>query len=477
MKLIKQILITGRGRPAAIFILLWALTMNILTELPPSWPTLQKPWSMVTTYFGTPFASARHLLFDGYQKEYPRQPQSQPVTIVAIDEKSLQAFGQWPWPRYRLAQLIEAIGKHKPAAVGLDLYMPEFDQTSPAQVAKGLKPEHQALAEQLRSLPSNEQVLAQSFRHVPTVLSAAGFDQPAYTTTAGMRTWPVKLDGADKLPEFSRRFDRVLASLPELQAAARGQALVSVDLENGLVRHLPLVMNLTDQAVPSLALEMFRVATDSAAVQVQINPRGIQSVGVADLTVPTLPKGDIPLHFAQHKTMATRYVSASDVIQGQVAHQMLSGKLVLVGLTGSGLSDMRTTALGETVPGIEIQAQLIESLFDGRILQRPYWFKWAETLALLIVGGVLIWYVPRPQSLLSTYLRKVPKSSLWLTLATNGLIIWIGFKIFAHTGLLFDAASFFLIISAVMGSLVSTVLAEIDNLKKSQEDMRPDVVG
>jgi adenylate cyclase len=222
-------------------------------------------------------------------------------------------------------------------------------------------------------------------------------------------------------------------------------------------------MNLTDQAVPSLALEMFRVATDSAAVQVQINPRGIQSVGVADLTVPTLPKGDIPLHFAQHKTMATRYVSASDVIQGQVAHQMLSGKLVLVGLTGSGLSDMRTTALGETVPGIEIQAQLIESLFDGRILQRPYWFKWAETLALLIVGGVLIWYVPRPQSLLSSYLRKVP--------------IWIGFKIFAHTGLLFDAASFFLIISAVMGSLVSTVLAEIDNLKKSQEDMRPDVVG
>ena len=62
-----------------------------------------------------------------------------------------------------------------------------------------------------------------------------------YTTTAGMRTWPVQLEGADKLPVFSRHFDHVLASLPELQAAARGQALVSVDLENGLVRHVPLV--------------------------------------------------------------------------------------------------------------------------------------------------------------------------------------------------------------------------------------------
>lgn len=207
-------------------------------------------------------------------------------------------------------------------------------------------------------------------------------------------------------------------------------------------------------------------------MQTHINTRGIEFVGVADLTVPTLPQGNIPLHFARHASMASRYVSASDVLHGQIDSHMLAGKLVLLGLTGAGLSDMRTNAIGETVPGIEIQAQIIESLFDGRILQRPYWFKWAETLALLCIGGMLIWYVPRPDSLLATYLRKVPKSSLWLTLATNSLIIWIGYRIFIHTGLLFDAASFFLIISAVMGSLVSTVLAEIDNLKKSHEDAR-----
>ncbi len=471
MELLKQILITGRGRPAALFILLWSLGMNILTELPPLWPALQSPWKQVTQYFGSPFASGRNLLFDGYQKEHPRVPQSQPVTIVAIDEKSLQDFGQWPWPRYRLAELVQAIAKHQPAALGLDIYMPELDQTSPAQVAKGLK-QHQTLAQQLRRLPSNEAVLAESFRQVPTVLSAAGFDHPAYTTTSGMRIWPVQLDGADKLPVFARQFDQVLASLPELQVTASGQALVSVDLENGLVRHVPLVMSLADQAVPALALEMFRVATGSQAVQTHINTRGIEFVGVADLTVPTLPQGNIPLHFARHASMASRYVSASDVLHGQIDPHMLAGKLVLLGLTGAGLSDMRTNAIGETVPGIEIQAQIIESLFDGRILQRPYWFKWAETLALLCIGGMLIWYVPRPDSLLATYLRKVPKSSLWLTLATNSLIIWIGYRIFIHTGLLFDAASFFLIISAVMGSLVSTVLAEIDNLKKSHEDAR-----
>jgi adenylate cyclase len=476
MELIKKILITGKGRPAALFILLWSLAMNILTELPPSWPHLHRPWSLVTEYFGSPFASGRNLLFDGYQKEFPREPQSQPVTIVAVDEKSLQAFGQWPWPRYRLGELVQAIAKHQPAAVGLDIYMPELDQTSPAQVAKGLKAEHQTLARDLSRLPSNESVLAQALRQTPSVLSAAGFDYPAYTTTSGMRIWPVMIEGADKLPVFSRRFDQVLASLPELQAAASGQALVSVDLENGLVRHVPLVMNLADQAVPTLALEMLRVATGSPSVNVRVNSRGVEAVEVADLSVPTLPKGDIQLHFAKHKAMASRYVSAADVLQGKVDPLMLSGKLVLVGLTGAGLNDMRTTAIGETVPGIEIQAQIIESFFDGRILQRPHWFKWAETLVLLFVGGVLIWYVPKPRSLLATYLRKVPKSSLWLTLATNSLIICIGYRIFVNTGLLFDAASVFLIVSAVMGSLVSTVLAEMDNLKKSQDVRHEEVL-
>jgi len=247
---LKQILILGRGRPAALFILLWSVTMNILTELPPSWSPLHRPWNLVTQYFGSPFASGRNLLFDGYQKEHPRQARSQPVTIVAIDEKSLQVFGQWPWPRYRVAELIQAIGSHQPAAVGLDIYMPEHDQTSPEQVAKGLSSEHQDLAKQLSQLPSNETVLAKSLQDVPSVLSAAGFDYQAYTTSAGMRTWPVSLTGGEALPAFSRRFDQVLASLPELQAAASGQALVSVDLENGVVRHVPLVMSLSDQAVP-----------------------------------------------------------------------------------------------------------------------------------------------------------------------------------------------------------------------------------
>ncbi len=79
--------------------------------------------------------------------------------------------------------------------------------------------------------------------------------------------------------------------------------------------------------------------------------------------------------FASIRSTLSRYVSATDVLHGRVESDRLHNKLVLVGLTGSGLTDMRTTVLGELVPGIEIQAQVIETIFEGRFLRRPPWLE------------------------------------------------------------------------------------------------------
>ncbi len=67
------------------------------------------------------FKTARQLLFDQYQRHFPRIPAAQPVTIVEIDEETLASVGQWPWPRNRLADLIDAIAAQKPLAIGLDI--------------------------------------------------------------------------------------------------------------------------------------------------------------------------------------------------------------------------------------------------------------------------------------------------------------------------------------------------------------------
>lgn len=461
LRRLQDLFLAHHGRPAAVAVLLVLLLLNYASELSRSAEARGTVSGKLLTAVTSPFASGRQLLFDGYQRAMPRQRQNQPVTIVEIDEQSLKEIGQWPWPRNRLAQLIDAIAAQQPAAIGLDMYMPEPDQTSPDRVAANLPASEQKLAQALARLPSHEQRLAASLHAAPTVLGAAGFDFASYTTSAGLRTRPMWVSGGDALP-YVRNFPQVLASLPQLQAAAQGQALLSVSLDDTVVRRMPLVMSVGEQLVPSLALEMLRVATGEAAIAVQVDSHGISAVRVADLTVPTQAGGDIWLHFERRADSSPREVSAAAVLAGKVAPELLAGRLVLIGLTGTGLSDMRATPLNELVPGIEIQAQALESFFDGRFLLRPWWMKPLELGVLALLGLIMVWLIPQTDSRLARVMTRTSSAASWVVMALNGFFVGVGYLLFQTQGLLFDAASLFIGFSAVLASLVSSALLQIE---------------
>ena len=464
---IRNLLRAVQGRPVALVVLFGLSLLNLCSE----WPSdIPRPAFVDTLDEALPdsFKTTRQILFDQYERHFPRIPTAQPVTIVEIDEETLATVGQWPWPRNRLASLIDAIAALKPLAIGLDIYMPEPDQTSPDKVAGNLPKAAAALAAGLRALPSHEAILARSLRAAPTILGAAPLDHAAFATSTDLLSAPILVHGTDPLGHV-QRFDYVLASLPELQAAAHGQAMLSVALEQGVVRHIPLVMGLGEKLVPSLPMEMLRLATGSSAIDVYADASGVQAVGVADVQVPTQPGGDIWLHFASLRSTLNRYVSARDILQGTVDPERFRNKLVLVGLTGTGVTDMRTTALGELVPGIEIQAQVIETIFEGRFLRRPIWLKWAESAFIMIFGLLIIWYVPRTQSRFAVFLRAVPKGSTVLGIFLHLLNLLCCFFIFMRFGLLVDAASIFIILSAVMGCFFAPALLHAGARGRTEE--------
>ena len=135
---LQQIFLAGGGRPVALLILVVLTTLSLLSEAP-HLPADTGTWSERQLGALTqPFRGGREFLFDRYQQLSPRIRSAQPVTIVEIDEDSLKRIGQWPWPRNRLAELVDAINFLQPAAIGLDMYMPEPDATSPAQVASAV---------------------------------------------------------------------------------------------------------------------------------------------------------------------------------------------------------------------------------------------------------------------------------------------------------------------------------------------------
>jgi adenylate cyclase len=455
-----------QGRPMALIMLFVLSLLNLSSE----WPSnLARPAFVNTLDETLPdsFKTARQLLFDQYQRHYPRIPAAQPVTIVEIDEETLATVGQWPWPRNRLAGLIDAIAAQKPLAIGLDIYMPEPDQTSPDKVADNLPKSAASLAAELRALPSHDAILARSLRAAPTILGAAALDHAAFTTRTDLRSAPILVHGTDPLHSV-QRYEFVLASLPELQAAAHGQAMLSVALEQGVVRHIPLIMGLGEKLVPSLPMEMLRLATDSPAVEVFANSSGVQAMGVADVLVPTQPGGDIWLHFASIRSTLSRYVSARDILQGKVDPERIRNKLVLVGLTGAGVTDMRTTPLGELVPGIEIQAQVIETIFEGRFLRRPTWLKWAESALIMAFGLLIVWYVPRKNSRFAAFIRAVPKGTAFVGLLLHFANLLCCYYIFIRFGLLVDAAAIFIILSAVMGYFFSSALLHAQEQAKAE---------
>ncbi|MEO8856656.1 MAG: CHASE2 domain-containing protein [Burkholderiaceae bacterium] len=456
-----------RGRAVALVLLMLYAALIVSSDLSPL--PAAEPFGRSLALIGAPAAAVRQLLFDGYQRILPRVREAQPVTVVTIDERSLKLVGQWPWPRNKLAVLVDAIASYQPVAIGLDMYLPEPDQTSPEEVAKRLGVENAYLAQELSRLPSYDLRLAHALEAAPTVLGAAGFEFQTLSTTAGMRIAPVKLQGADPLP-YLHRYPFVLASLPQLQVAARGQGLISIE-ETTVVRRIPLVAAVGEFVVPSLAMEMLRVASGSPAVEVTTDGHGIRAVEVAELNVPTQSGGDVWLHFAPESQGVPRNFSAVDVLNGKIAADVFASKLVLIGLTGLGFIDQRATPLGQRMPGIEIQAQLLESMLGGRLLLRPWWMKWVELALLLGVGLAMIWRVPVALRRFGRAATRKRQHAGWWVTGVCVLVLGVGLWLFWGRGWLFDGGSLSIGYALILASLVSssTLEMERDNRRLATE--------
>ncbi len=192
---------------------------------------------------------------------------------------------------------------------------------------------------------------------------------------------------------FSLPFPVSSATYRVIEQAASGRGLFSINPEtDGIIRRVPVVMKAQGMLVPSLAMEMLRVVSHAGAILVRVNEAGIQSVAVPGLEVPTDRNGQFWVHFNKHDP--ARYVSAKDVLQGDVPADRLRGRLVLIGTSAIGLLDTKTTPLDAVMPGVEVHAQILESVLTKSLLVQPNYAIGAELVTAVLCGLAIIIAAP-----------------------------------------------------------------------------------
>lgn len=336
-------------------------------------------------------------MVDIYQRLQPRQipdeiKEQMPLVLIAdIDEDSLADLGQWPWPRDVVAQLVVKLMEAGAIMVGFDIVFAEPDRLSPDKLAVTYDAVNKDLASQLRALPSTDKVLADVLAETRAVLGVAGSLMPL-PKSAVPKAPATAIKGPDPR-EFITSYEGLVTNLALLDETAGGRGLFSVNPEaDSVVRRIPAIARVDKQVYATLSVEMLRVAAQASTVLIRANDAigGVQDIvlqGAGVPPIPTDPQGRLWPHYTKY--VPERYISARKVLNGEIPPGTFENKWVLVGASATGLRDIRTTPIDKQVPGVEVHAQLLESMMTGSLLQR---FEAADSLEVLMpmIAGIII---------------------------------------------------------------------------------------
>ncbi|MFD1695712.1 CHASE2 domain-containing protein [Roseibium aestuarii] len=352
-------------------------------------------------------ASVRELTFDSYQRLAPRDYGDPPVRIVDIDEETLNAFGQWPWPRTRLAEMTRILNELGAAAIAFDVIFSEPDRSSPPNIAKTIQFENKVHEEfiigTLSSLADNDAAFAEAIAEAPVVLGFATVGKA--TGRAPQPKASFAHAGTDPVT-FLKPEPALLPALDMLEARASGTGSVSLSSADtrGIVRRIPLILSDGERLYPSLAAETLRVAQGASSIivrstgasgQVDSGADAVTAVKIGAYEVPTTADGEFWVRYDTDRP--ERYLSARHLFDPALRDQVrpwVEGQIVLVGTSAVGLLDIRATALGQVVPGVSIHAQALEQILQEVYISRPDWADGAETLVTFVVGSLVIFAFP-----------------------------------------------------------------------------------
>ncbi len=406
----------------------------------------------------------QHAVFDQFNTMVPREPVER-VVIVDIDEKSLEAVGQWPWPRNVMAALTRSLARKGAKVIAFDGVFAEEDRASPSYLMRKMSKAQQAVMAKDGRVPDYDALFAREIKNSKVFVTAFTYGRSDRTDNKPLNKNRVlaKSNVKDVFVRSASRFDGAAVNLPQFSKAAAGNgSFMAKPDADGILRRVGLIFSDGKALYPSLNLEALRIALLGRKGTVRLAAVPSESRGAIDTnfrivvgekTIPVEDDGIVYVHYRPFDQ--GDYVPAYKFLSSRFteeATKAVKDKIVLIGASAEGLKDLRSTALAPFRPGVEVHANVIEQIMQDDYLLRPDITKGAEALFILLAGLFFILMAPFVGVIVS----------VMLCASIIGFASYGAYVAYVDHGLLIDPVypSFAVLIIFVVSTILSYARAE-----------------
>ena len=314
------------------------------------------------------------LNYDLYQNIFEEDFSTNKVVIVDIDEKSIEKIGQFPWRRDVYSTILENLNSAEVSAIAFDIFFSEEDTQNPVKIFKEFNLNSE-------NILNSDELFLGSIKNSNVILPLVGATKEVKKNNFSPKA-NIITKGEDPL-NYLYNYQGYISSLDKFNNAAKGLGSISIiDSEDGILRFVPLILNIDNEIIPSLSLEAVRLYNKEKSYLIQTDQSGIQLIKTRSTNFLTNENG---LNFVKFKKIPTNtYVSASDIYENNFDQTNLKDKIVLIGSSAEGVFDLVKIPTGKIVPGVQVHANIIENILSKDFLKINYVTKIAENIILLI---------------------------------------------------------------------------------------------
>ena len=305
------------------------------------------------------------------------------ITIVDIDEKSMAAFGQWPWSRDVIARIIDNLTQSNVGMIGLDIVFSEEDKTSPSYISKKMDLS-------LESPLNYDMLLANSFKKSPLIAGYAfSFNNTYKQSEAFPNTPAIIIESNSPHKQYLPQAKDALLNIDLLNESVYSSGFFNnISDESGIVRSIPMLMKYEGFIYPSLVLEMFRIYKKSQEIYLNYDEHGVENILISDFVIPLDRHGQLNVNF-RGPSFHFDYISAIDIFEKKFDKKRVEDKFIFIGTSAIGLVDRRPMVYDSEMPGVEIHANALDNLLQGDFISSS---SDQEGMEIVLIIFVIIFF-------------------------------------------------------------------------------------